>query len=165
MSTRKIVYGSKTALSITLASLGSAAVRSSAFVNNDSNKYVDAIVGGKITAGTSPSATGTIAVYAYGTVDPDETTPRYSGAYDGEVDGTDKAITKKDNSARLLGRFQLETTTGRVLNLPPMSVAAVFGGVLPEEWGILIENETGVALNSTESNHGLWYQGLHYEDV
>jgi hypothetical protein len=41
-----------------------------------------------------------------------------------------------------------------------MSVAAAFGGVLPERWGIIVENKTGGALDSTEGNHAKLWQGV-----
>ena len=38
-------------------------------------------------------------------------------------------------------------------------VAAAFGGLLPAKWGMVIENKSGVALDS--SGHTTQYRGAH----
>jgi hypothetical protein len=42
-----------------------------------------------------------------------------------------------------------------------MSVAAAFGVVLPDHWGIVIESESGGALDTAEANHAKFYQGVY----
>lgn len=43
----------------------------------------------------------------------------------------------------------------------PWSVASAFGGSLPAEWGIIVDNESGAALDSTEGNHLKLYQPVY----
>jgi hypothetical protein len=41
-----------------------------------------------------------------------------------------------------------------------MSVASVFGGVLPERWGIVVVNQSGGAFDTTVANHLKFFQGI-----
>ena len=155
MATIKLQYGSSNqAITVTLTSLASAAARESTVVSNTTNLFLDALVSMK-----SKSATGTIGgdkaiyVYAYGSADGGTT-------YPDNVTGSDAGITLvSPTQLRLIG----------VLNVPasntaydggPWSVASAFGGVLPEKWGIVVQNVTGLALSSTAGDHALWYQGI-----
>lgn len=46
-----------------------------------------------------------------------------------------------------------------------MSVAVAFGGVMPDHWGIDIENQSGGTLDATGSNHAALYQGIKAEVI
>jgi hypothetical protein len=45
----------------------------------------------------------------------------------------------------------------------PMSVAAAFGGILPDHWGIALENKTGGTLDA--STGSAFYQGINQQAV
>lgn len=161
MATVQGAYGtSNQALTITLNSLASSATagRSSAAVDNSSEKLLDALVRVNI----AMPGSGTVAndkacyVYAYGSADG-------GTSYDDGVAGTDSAFTHSSPpNLRLIGVVSCPTNTGTYRS-PLMSVAAAFGGQLPERWGIVVRNYTGVTLNS--SGNSAHYQGIKREVV
>ena len=160
MSDIKTAYGTTAqAITCTLASLASSATagRESTVVDNSSNKYIDALVmlQAKLQTGT-PANDKSIYVFAYGTVD--TTTPTYPDA----VTGTDTAITLNDpTQLQLLGVIFAPTVGGLTWKGGPWSVAQKFGGILPEKWGIVVRNYTGIALSATEGDHKKLYQGIY----
>src|SRR5437879_3866715 len=148
-------YGTNNqAITITLASLANNGQRSSLAIDNSVNKFIDAWVQFQIKSGASGvSATGYVNVYAYGTVD--------GGTTYGEGAGTDAGITlTSPPNVRLIGVLNV-VANATTYKSNPMSVAAAFGGVLPAHWGLIIENQTGAALDATEGNHLKMYQGLY----
>jgi hypothetical protein len=148
------------AIAITLASLASGAARQSSVLDNTSLLYLDALVQLVLKSGVSGvSATGFVNVFAFGTSD--AATPTY-----GENAGaSDAAITLvSPTNLRLIGSINV-VANATTYKSNPMSVAAAFGGVLPEKWGIVIDNESGAALDSTEGNHKKVYQGLWAQGV
>lgn len=168
MADIKIKYAAKSALTISLASLADdntngLAGRASTVVDNTTNVYLDAIVSGKIRAGTSPTADRTIEVWAYGAWD--DNTPSY---VDG-ITGTDanKTITStnvKLGALRQIAILYTDSTSDRDYYIPPTSIANVFGQ-MPKRWGVFVLNRTGVALNSTAGNHEISFIGVTYQTV
>jgi hypothetical protein len=155
MSTVKPKYGTNNqAITVTLASLAFPNARSSAAIDNTSNLYLDALVQIKVKTGSGVSANGYVNVYAYGTADGGTSYP--DGA------GTDAAVTLNVARQKLLGSIPAAASATTYIS-EPMSVAAAFGGVLPDHWGIIIENETGAALDATEGNHAKFYQGTQLQ--
>lgn len=155
MSTVKSLYGaSNVAITCTLASLTNGSARASTAVDNSSNLYLDALVQMKIkSGGASTSANGVVNVYAYGTADGGTTYPEANG-------GTDGAVTLVvPTNLRLLGQINV-VANSTTYTSEPMSVALAFGGVLPQLWGIVVVNNTGGTLDSTEGNHAKFYQGI-----
>lgn len=150
-----IVYAARTTITITLASLANASMRQSAEVSNTTNKYTDAIVAGKITTGTSPTNNNTITIFAYG----GDGTNRSGGA-----SGSDAGYTPAGEDAQLkvLHVIPVTATSNQTYEFYLGSLAAAFGGVLPEKWGIVVSNDSGVALNSTGTNHEITFQGVQY---
>lgn len=145
-------------ITCTLASLASSATagRESTVIDNSSNKYLDALVfvQAKLQTGT-PASDKAIYVYAYGTVDGGTT-------YPDKVTGSDAAITLDDApNVRVIGTLFAFAAGGLTWKGGPWSVAAAFGGVLPEKWGIVIRNFTNVTLSATESDHKKLYQGIY----
>ncbi len=45
----------------------------------------------------------------------------------------------------------------------PFSVASIFGGKLPDHWGVVFENETGATLDASVGS--IWYQGIQAQVV
>lgn len=137
-------------ITITIASLANAGSRSGLAINNSSN-YLDALVQLKITSGGSgTSTTGFVSIYAYGSVDGGTSYP--------EGCGTDTGITlTSPTNLRLIGVLNVVANgTGYISE--PMSVAAAFGGKLPQFWGIAITNSSGGTLDATAGNHFAKYQ-------
>lgn len=157
MSEQKIKYGSSFAFTITLASLASSATlvfgRESDAIDNSANLYVDVLVGGKITTGTSPTINTEIDIWVYAAVD---TVPTYPDVFDGTgSDETIISVNERNGAIKLLAALRVDNTSDRTYWLAPTSIAALFGGVMPRNWGLFVTHNTGVNLNSTGSNHAL----------
>ncbi len=106
------------------------------------------------TGGSGTTANGFVAVYAYGTVDGGTT-------YTDGATGSDAAFTPTSpTNLRLLGVINC-VANATTYKGGPFSVAAAFGGTLPQKWGIVITNQTGGTLDSTEGNHLKLYQGVY----
>jgi hypothetical protein len=161
-TTDKILYGTSTAITVTLASLASSSTagRSCAAVDNGTNLFDDALV--TIAVKTSASALANdkaCYIYVYGSED--------GTAYDGssaEAEGTNVAVTF-DSPTNLKGPVVLACPASSVTYKTTFSVASMFGGVMPRKWGFVLQNYTGQALDSTEGNHQKTYTGINYQDV
>lgn len=165
MATQNIAYSSNTTITISPASLASSATwvagRESTLIDNTTNLYVDALVQGVITVGTTPTANTSIVVYVWGSSVSPATT-----AID-VIDGTDSAETITSTGVR--NSFM---KIGAVLDVPaatsniayPFSfgVAQLFGGVLPPYWGLFVAHNSGAALHATAGNHVVSYRGITY---
>jgi len=150
---------SNQAITCTLASLANNAARQATEVDNATNLFLDALVFLKVKTGASGvTASGAVYIYAYATVDGGTTRTENAGA-------TDAAITLTvPTNARLVGIVNAVAVAVTYLG-GPFSVAAAFGGTLPEKWGLIIENRTGGALDATEANHAKIYQGVLSQSV
>jgi hypothetical protein len=153
----KIEYAASSALTITLASLGSSATwvagRESTAVDNTTNKYLDYLLAGKVTVGTTPTVNTEIRVYVVALME-DATWPDV-------FDGTDSAETVtsagvRDGHAKLAAAMPVDSTTSdRVYNFGPVSVAGLFGGACPKKFVVFVTHNSGVNLNSTGGNHAV----------
>jgi hypothetical protein len=149
MAIIKEQFGASTAITITLASLGSGSWRQSVFVDNSSNLFLDVLVQVIITTGGT--AAGTVDVWAYASNDSGTT---YS---DGAV-GTDSAFTPTANpNLVFLGSIQTPATT-LLYTSRMFSLAQAFGGSVPQRWGLAVKNTNGGALGAAASTSQ--YMGL-----
>lgn len=165
MATRKISYGTRTAMTIALASLASDAnllvgVESDA-VDNGTDLAIDHILDGKITTGTSPTASKEIRVYVAaswdGTAWPD--------AFDGT--GSAETITSSDirnDAIKLAKVLGTDGTSNRSYYFDGVSVAQLYGGRMPRKYVVFVTHSTGVSLNATAGNHAIAYTPI-YETV
>jgi hypothetical protein len=165
MSTIQSKYGTeKQGITISLApggvGLANAAARVSTVIDNTTNLFLDALVQLQLKSGASGvSANGFANIYAYGTVDAAD------NFYPEAITGTDAALTLVvPTNLRFIGVINMVANATAYIS-EPMSVAAAFGGVLPEKWGIVIENQSGAAFDTTEANHLKWYQGVEGQAV
>lgn len=158
MSTIQSKYGTNNqSITCTLTSLANNGQRGSASVDNTSNLFLDALVFVKIKSGAaSVSAAGYFNVYAYGTADGGTT-------YSDGVTGTDagQTLTSPPN-LRLIGVVNM-VANATTYDGGPFSVAAAFGGVLPDHWGIVVENKSGAAFDGSTAS--AWYQGVEAQVV
>lgn len=159
-STIEAKYGSSgQAITCTLASLASGSARESASIDNTTNLFLDALVMLKLKTGSGTIGSDPYA-YAYvaATVDNGTTWPD-------TVTGSDAAITLNSTTQlKLLGAVWLGATTTTYIG-GPWSVAAAFGGALPQKWSIIVKNSCGVALDATEGNMAKLYQGVLAQTV
>lgn len=168
MADFKLKYGTAWVdLTITLASLATDAGlltgRESTAVDNSSDLFVDVMLTGKITTGTSPTDAKTIQVWAYGEALDNDT-------YNDVLDGTDSAetITSADIkpvALKLIAVLATNNTSDRTYYFGPVSLANAFGGWIPRKWGVFITHDTAVNLNSTAGNHQISHRGIHGQSV
>jgi hypothetical protein len=91
-------------------------------------------------------------VYAYGTADG-------GSNYTESATGTDGSITLvSPTNLKLIGTISTPAIS-TTYKAGPFNVAAAFGGVLPEKWGIVIENNTGQSLDASVGS--AIYQGAY----
>lgn len=163
MTTASPLYGSKVTMTMTLASLASdtnlvAGRESTAVDNKDTDDAIDALVGGIVTTGTTPTAARQIEVWAYGSYDDTN--------FSGTATGSDANLTPGEKTLlKLLTIIPTGNTSDKAYKWGPFSVAQAFGGVLPVQWGIYIVHNTGVNLNATGGNHEVEYFPVKFESA
>ena len=170
MATLQIAYpvtdADTVAITCDISSLASSTVyagRASTAVDNRTNKDLDHLVSGKITLGTSPTVGKTVSVFAYAAASVASGTPTYPDS----ITGTDAAKTMTSANVtfaclRFLWAGTSDAVTGRVLEMPPTSIAQAFGSV-PPFWGLFVTHDTGVALDATAGNHSFQYHRVKAE--
>ena len=167
MATATVNYSSNTAITMDLAGLASSttflAGRESSQIDNTSNKYIDCIVSGFISVGTTPTADRQIAVYVWGADTSLATTPI------DVLDGTDSAETLSNTGILQALRPGVTisvtaTTSDLAYPILPFSVASRFGGVMPKFWGLFVAHNTVAALRNTAVNtDSLEFVGIKYD--
>jgi hypothetical protein len=133
------VYGAGTNITITLSALLNNAARQSGAIDNQITLFVDAAIflNIKLAAG-DPAGDKVINVYAYGSID--------GVNYTDNATGVDGGITLRDpTNLKQIGVIHTPDNGGLSYKATFESIAAVFGGILPVKWGLVIENKTGLA--------------------
>jgi len=156
MADINIAYGASVNLTITLASLPTDAAlltgRESTERDNTAanTNFLDYILSGKITVGTTPTAAKEIRVYVVGLMD--------DSTYPDVFDGTDSAETIsnagiRDSVCKLAAVMATLATSDLAYPFGGISVASLFGGVLPKKFVVFVTHSTAVNLNATAGNH------------
>lgn len=158
----KVAYAADADYTITLASLAESSTlltgRQSTSVSNTSNLYLDYLIAGEITAGTSPTAGEAIQVVAVGAQDDTPTWPDGAGSSDAAFSFSDDAV--KNAIARYLANITIIGTTDFDYFFGPVSLAQLFG-IVPTHHFVWVSHDTDVNLNSTAGNHVITYQGVY----
>ena len=135
--------------------------RESSQIDNTTNKYLDAMVSGTISVGTTPTANTQIAVYVWAA-----DTSLATTAIDA-LDGTDSAETLTNTGVlaslkRLAVINVLAATSDIAYPVLPSSVCAALGLLfLPKFWGLYVAHNTGANLRNTAVNtNSLEFVGL-----
>ena len=150
MATTKAAYASSVAMTITLNSLGNGSARESTAIDNGTNLYLDAHVRVTVNVG---SVTGSpqVLVYAYGSED--------GSTYPDTVTGTDAAVTLEAPTVLRLAAVIPTPTSSKAYESDVISIARLYGGVLPRKWGIVVQNGTGASFAGSGCSAA--YTGLH----
>jgi len=166
MATTTISYTTATTITCSVASVASSSTwvagQESNEIDNTTNKYDDALVQGKITVGTTPTASTLILVYVWGSDTSAATTNLDT------IDGVDSTETLtsagvRDGFLKLAASINVDaTTSNRSYWFGPFSVADLFGQV-PRFWGLFVTHNTGANLNSTAGNHSFTYTGIKFD--
>ena len=153
-------YGTSTPMTITAASLASAANRSSQAVVTSTVANITQLLCevSVLTTATAPSGNKQIVVYGYMSTDG----TNYGGASStvDNVDGTDKALTAIGSPTNLvfLGTIQLNQGAVAATIKQEFVVSNSFG-CIPPKWGIVLYNDAGTALGATVSAQ---YREVYY---
>lgn len=165
MTTVNVAYATAATITMDLASLASSgtfvAGRESSEIDNTTNKYMDALVKGRISVGTTPTANTVIAVYVWGS----DVSLATTGI--DVLDGTDSAETLTNagilNALKWGASIAVPIATSDVAyEILPFSVASRFGGVMPKFWGLYVAHSTVAALRATTNTNSLEYIGITY---
>lgn len=158
-----IQWGADFQLTITLAALATdsnklAGRESTAYDLSSLDNVEDLLISGKITTGTSPTASKSIEVWA---VAPINDTPAWPDVFD----GTDSAETIassdiKASICRLVAYITTSNTSDRTYPFAPVSLRSLFGA-LPKQVVIFVTHDTGVDLNPTGGNHEISVQPIY----
>ncbi len=167
MATVNIAYAASATVTIGLATTPLAssstfvAGRQSAVIDNTTNKYDDVFLAGKITVGTTPTTNTQILVYIYAILNDTPTYPDVMTGSDGDVTLTSVGVGQ--GFLKLAAACNVDSTTSnRGYPFGPVSVSQLFGGNMPNKWGVWVTHNTGVALNATAGNHFVSYTGVTY---
>ena len=176
MTTLKIAYAAdETIVATNLDSLASDDWATLPIVDNTTNLYVDGLVGGQLNFDT---ATGIILVA-------DSIDVYVSALYDIDVassltGGIDEAFAANDLSIdadvefnplnlKMIAVVKPEVTspdTEQGYNWGPVSVAAAFGGLMPQKWCLVVHNNSNDAvLKAVTSTHAVNFVGITYTNA
>ncbi len=165
MAELRITYASRATITITLASLATnsagiyTAGREGTAIDNSSTLYDDVLVTGQVTTGTSPTLGRSIFIHVYASLDD---SPTYADVLDG-VDSAETFTSSnvQNTACRYAQGVRVDATSDRAYFFT-FSVAGLFGGIMPRQWGIFVAHDTAANLNSTAGNHYFKYQGITY---
>jgi len=164
VSTVNIAYAASATITVAPENVATSATFvagvESAVIDNTSNKYVDVLVGGTWTSGTTPTANTQVLIYV-GSVRDDA--PTYPDVFDGTSSAETLTSAGVGRGFLKLGAvLDVDSnTTARVYDTV-FSVAQLFGGVMPLKWFLFITHNTGVNSNTTAGNHVWKYTGVTY---
>jgi len=156
MATLKEQFAAAATITMSLASLANNTWWQSLFVDNGTNAYMDAFVQMKVKTGAT--AAGTVDFWLYASMDG-------GTSYSDGASGADAAFTPTATpNLVFLGSVNTPATTTSYIS-KMFSVAAAFGGSVPQRWGLAAKNTNGGVLDATAGNFVIQYQGLTYLSV
>jgi hypothetical protein len=159
-TTFKPTYASSAAITITPGALANAAYRQSAAVDNSTNLYADAMIYGKaITASSAMTVNSALFLFLVWSLDAGTT-------YSNNASGTDAAYTQPDSDSNLVigGSAIIPAATTTPVYFRPFSFCQAAGLLfLPQKWGVILKNASGVALQS--GTHVFVYQGVNMQGI
>lgn len=159
MATLSMNYAAAASVTVTINNKADDVWQASTVVDNTSDLYIDALVGGIIQAGTTPTDGQSFDFYAYGT---------YDGTnYTGGASGTDGVYTADGEEYTFppLKFVRVDATTDQDYVWGPVSVAAAFGGKLPSKWGVVFHNNSGATTNATGTNNEVQFIGVKFDSA
>jgi hypothetical protein len=130
-----------------------------AAISNRTNLDFDHLLSGKIRVGTTPNVNSYIQVWVVPALKFASGTPTWPDVFDGTASAeTWTAVAIRDAAARLAIAILVDTSTSsRDYYFGNISVAALFGGVLPPDYAVFVTQNTGANLDATDGNHQISY--------
>lgn len=156
-------WAASSAVTLTFASLASdtslLAGRQSDLIDFSSfADYTDVLVSGQVTTGTTPTAGRKINIYAWSWLND---TPTYPDSF--STADANRSITSLNvgfSFLKLIASITVDSTSNRAYPFGQISMANLFGGVMPKKGGLWVVQNTAAALNSTSGNHFAHLQGV-----
>ena len=139
--------------------------RASTAIDNRTTQDLDHLLSGVIVAGSvAPTVSRSINVYAYAASSTASGVPTYPDS----ITGNDAAKTMTSanvmNSAlKFVASITIDATANRVYTFSPVSIASLFGGVLPKFYGIFVAHDTAQTLGAT--GHKLSFERVQGQTV
>lgn len=159
----KVAYAASAAYTCVLTGLATdtnlLTGRESTGLSNATNKYLDELVAGLITTGTSPTASKQIEVHAVAALND---TPTYPDVFDGTESA--ETITSADIKNGICANVALMTTSNtsdRTYPFRPVGLRQLFGDGLPVAHVLFVTHNTGVNLNATGANQALYHTPVY----
>lgn len=145
--------GNNQAITCTITSLANAAAQQSTVIDNTSSAYLDILVFLIVKShSSSTAANGQVSVYVYASIDGGTN-------YTEGASGTDGAITlTSPENVPWIGNINV-VANSTTYKAGPFSIAKAFGGVLPDHVGIIVQNNSGAALDASIGS--AFYQGFY----
>ncbi len=167
MATVSITYAASATITISPENVATSSTFvagvESAVIDNASNKYVDAFVGGVWRAGTTPTANTQVLIYVGAARDD---TPTYPDVFDGTASAeTLTSVGVGRGFLKLAAILDVDAATSNVDHFANFTVAQLFGGVMPQKWFLFITHNTAVNSNTTGAQHVWKYTGIKYDVV
>lgn len=141
---------------------------SSASVSNTTNVDVDTLVAATFTTHASNRAAGDIRVYL---LLPLNDTPTWPATASG-TPGTEGALSFTDTEERdayavLLWSATADTTASSILTMPPKSIAARCGGVMPTHWALWVTQNVSTTTTAglAAAGSAVYYTRIQYQTV
>jgi hypothetical protein len=154
-------YSSQETITAAVASLASdtnlLAGLESSIIDNTSTGYDDRLLSGKVTTGTSPTASRQIEVWAIGWDG-----SGWPDVFDGVT--SSETITSSDIKNAIckpIAIMSTNSTSDRTYWFTGVSLRQAFGGTMPEKCVLFIVHNTGAALNATAGNHAFYATGVY----
>jgi hypothetical protein len=136
--------------------------RESAVISNASTLYVDMALTGRFKANNTSPTIGQIHVYVGAALN---STPEYPDVFDGTSSAeTVTTADIKNSILKLAALITTDATANRIYEFAPVSIASLFGGIMPQRFFVFVTHSMVQALNATATNGGqCWVQGIKYD--
>lgn len=143
-------YAAKVNLASTaLTNLANGSAWQSAVIDNTATRYRDVLL--RIASKAQAATSGALEVYAYAALG--------DASYTDGASGTDSAFAGARKNAVPVGVVVMNGATPVVG--PVLSVAAAFGGTLPDKFGFIVVNNSGAQLTNTGGDQVVDYEGVY----
>ncbi len=133
-------------------------------IDNTSTKAVDYLVSGQFQVESAGLSAGVINVYAYAALND---TPTWPDLFSAGTEGTEGTATLHDteirDTLRLVASIVTDTTASRYYSFQPVSIASLFGGVVPTHWALFVAQSTGTTLETTGDPNQIYYMPIKYD--
>lgn len=159
MAVSNVKYDTKTTVTTTALTTtfvdgdfwGSAAIDNSAV----GKYFIDVLVGGKF-AVTTGTPTNGFNLFVAGSIDGGTT-------FGGNATGTEGEFTPESANLKFLGHVAVDAQSA-TYEFGTFSVASAFGGIIPDQWVVVVENDSGIAMTAA-ANQLIDYMGIEFEAV